>query len=1448
MDAIGPATSEWVVDGADRYAATPEDALPALDVPGFRAHDPDVNVAVEKGACTQVVVHKARDGSYRLLLNGCESQLGEDGYHTLPSYRMEERIREDATGREVPAPVLAAVLVEDGACAPESVTLQVKQRTFVAGMQTDEGSEPVVSEAQLRSTRPGDRRCLARAVSYPMAIGPTVKATFADRKRARQVMLDSLARYRKSLIRLLRNRVPDKKLVGRLINAAINASPWQKAGMAVAFLPALPVLAGAALLAAAGAGAAGPAAVGYAAFSSASLAAQVAWSVAKQREIEALREDQMRPQEHTISVFDLPLIIQRIAGTAGGGMYSRGGVPLSLKELRAAKRHDDAALMEWITEHAELGVDEKAEMERMLDEEYRKTLPQGHPEKDRVSAATRQQIKADVEEAAKSALVLDGRDLGNTYTIDSVDEADIVARGYVESVLCIEVVDSRRPGSRTRETFKLRSAQAFSAGFVAAGYLHLEQKLTATVADVKKMFASSLDLNHVPIVHQHMYKDARPTGDAKKDLMDFWVKRNQGTSFPPEQRVFASLNGFAQKVLETLQAVKALATLPANRPLRFPLVARYLPHVVRIRVGGAASFALGTEDANVVISEVGGVTAIANDGLRDAVGDMSNIARTVRQAVAQFVEGEGVARPRTRVQLVMAGTRIDPDAAGVSPLVEPVAKRMSTINTRHVYAPRLPLAVVDAMACREEHTQMREQLAIAWLQAPLQEPKGTGIADKFRVPASHTGELTLGVIADLATDDVLKRAPNPGLHVSPMRTHLMESAVENAVRRLSAVVPLTREVFRERPVPKRLHDSDALFVCYPEGPTLLKLLRESAAWREWQTPRTDPWKGRRSGWRQDMRAAMADAAPTSIASLVELLESIERLQAVVMPLDRFPFLAPQTLATHTPEALAMLKTHDALSPKVLNRAWAGLAMQLEHAAFAAQRLRAMATGLGVSEPHQAALLRDCVRARPVLQHVPVGADLDEAPVSCVGSLALFTQPISQLRGSGPLQPGVPDTPSAHTLLDNRLHRAVLQARTAAMRLDIADLANERALEDDAPLDEIFARLRVGSSAAQYLVSFGDAAVKGHYPLMGRFFESLPVYMGLLHADAPKTSKREASRGTIVPRTAHDCEDNLHPMVITTNGAEPSKLRLSVALVNLERSDAMSAPLPETLAEALAQLDTTEGGVDVDAASAILFNVERLVQCVLLVAATSPECESLVIPPPISVDAMRVAIPIEPQASQRLLLIRMRVNALLVLMSVSPGLEEADLKTRMGYNDDGVTENTTEALLVNIAFSEALYRWLDVAALAIMGNAAVGAFVKAYSDGLPANDASGRRKVELYKYFSDVLTHAEQQLLDKQDEHARQWSYAKASNERTDAEADEMRCWEHDAWPNVVAIANALARSLISAPPMLLAVAQPGACLVEPTPGHSLWIAVAAWRAQGLAAVPLCELAAVLACV
>ena len=122
MDDLGPATSEWVVGNGiteARYSATPDEAQRALlqQNDGFREHKPtEETVPVEYGACTQVLLRKARDGTYQLLLNGCVSNEGGDGFHVLPSFLYDQLIPENATKREVPAPVVVSVLVEDGAC------------------------------------------------------------------------------------------------------------------------------------------------------------------------------------------------------------------------------------------------------------------------------------------------------------------------------------------------------------------------------------------------------------------------------------------------------------------------------------------------------------------------------------------------------------------------------------------------------------------------------------------------------------------------------------------------------------------------------------------------------------------------------------------------------------------------------------------------------------------------------------------------------------------------------------------------------------------------------------------------------------------------------------------------------------------------------------------------------------------------------------------------------------------------------------------------------------------------------------------------------------------------------------------------------------------------------------------------------------------------------------
>jgi len=1389
-----------------------------------------------------VVVHKARDGSYRLLLNGCESQAGADGYHTLPSFRTDETIHEDATGREVPAPVVVSVLVEDGACAPNSAVLQIKQRTYVAGVQTNEGREPMVNEAWLRTTLPGSARSLARAVAYPMAFGLLLEVTFVDNSRARAAALKEQQQWTSMLIRsaaTLRNRF-SAKAVGKML-----MDHWGKAVFVAGayFLQdisgALTVLGNAYFNLVMNAATVAGAVLNWRDYGSWVLKGlTVAGGMWHARDLKAQIDEKNKPRDVTVSLFDLPAILKRVAGSTSGGVYSNLGAGWTFEDLKRAKRTDDIAVMEYILFNTPDGTDEDRLRDIIVDatvDSYYEVAKRGQPatfDPPRITDVQKADLRKETDDLItlfKKARV--DQKNANAMRFDASSVQDIKAGGFVEATLNVEVVDTRRNGNASRETFRMASKQSFAAGALAVGYARLKRELDETMKGIVANFEGNSNLITVPLVQ--LWRKAKITGNPVEDLANWWVSRNKDVALPSEKEMLVPLAMIvkgAQDALDELLS-SANAAIPSTPLDRSTPVVRYLPHVVRIKNAGAASFAIGTEDRNIAIAEEGGPAAVSSTVLQDAVAAAREAGSVVRQAVAQFVEREGVAQPRMRTQLLMGARRFDPAGDGLAPIVDQ-DRRERRLDTRHVYAPRMPLPVVDAMACRAEHAQLREQLEIAWLATPLGDPKTSGIAAVFGVPVSHAGELALGVIADLATDDALERAPT-GLHVSPTRAQLMASAVGRAVRRLRVAGLLAKAAFREWPLPLRLDDNDALFVCYPEGGTLLKLLRESAAWRNWQVPQAATWEDHTSAWRQDMRASMAAAAPTGIASLNELLESIERLEDAVVPLDRFPFLATQTLVTHTPDALAVLKTHNASLPKVTHRAWTGLAMQLEHAFFAAQRLHAMATGLGLDEDQRAALLRDCARARPVLGCAPTGSALDEAPASCVGLLALFTGPIAELRGP-PLQPGVPSTPSAHTLLDNRLNHAVLQARTAAMRLDLEGLAGERALEVDAPLEKAFAQLRVGTSVAQYLVSFGDAAVKGHYPLMSRFFESLPVYVDLLLTSG--TAPQEMLQGTIVPRLAHDPVNNLHPLVITTTAAEPLKtVRLGVALASLtqSRSDGALPPPPETLQEAHAQLRITTSGVDVDAASAFLFNVERLVQCVLLAAATSPDCTYLTAPPPSNPQRKRIDAPSPPAKPERLLLAEMRVNALSVMMSTAAGSQVVDLKAQMGYDDSGTEEGKkVEVLLAKLAYDEALYQWLESAA------------ASAQQQPLDKSGTYGKRASERRGYFQKVQLAALGQFQDQVKAHELAWQDAWLENADRDAKEFSARCWELGAWPNVVAVANAVARSLLTDPPVLFASVPAGPCPVPTTP-TALAKAVASWRAQGLAAVPLCELVAVL---
>jgi len=175
-----------------------------------------------------------------------------------------------------------------------------------------------------------------------------------------------------------------------------------------------------------------------------------------------------------------------------------------------------------------------------------------------------------------------------------------------------------------------------------------------------------------------------------------------------------------------------------------------------------------------------------------------------------------------------------------------------------------------------------------------------------------------------------------------------------------------------------------------------------------------------------------------------------------------------------------------------------------------------------------------------------------------------------------------------------------------------------------------------------------------------------------------------------------------------------------------------------------------------------------------------------------------------------------------------GYQLDDLKGKMGgYDDSQVAPGERrEALLAELKYEASLYNWLKQA------------------DGLvPVQQP----QTKLYAYFDSVRQAALQAFEERAKAHEANWQDTWLENASRDAKEHAVRCWELGAWPNVVAVANAVTRSLLTDPPMLFAsIPQQQPCPIATSP-DALSKAVTAWRAQGLAAVPLCELAAVLAC-
>ena len=1511
------ATSEWTVaDGSARYALTPEavaDALPdgPRDVP-LQSHRLDHGPDVRGGV--QVLLRKRADGVYQLLLDGRESTLPPGQVvHPLPRFRMDDLAREDATGNRVPQPVRVGLLVEVGAQPPDVCKVQVVQRSFLNGIQTNYGNESVAMEAELRPFRPGDVECECLAVAYPMALTVPATLRIGDRQQARNEQDEERKAYVSRWFRALGTVVTGgfKSAMWGVFRTLSNQAQFKVAAAAAA--------AAVAEIQASGGGSGAISAV----IASAALLNALARAALKKVESGVVTDQDAAgtasdglpasARNAEISAHDLPDIIRRIGGYRQGGSRSNLGSAVTLSELRARGRIDDALVLQTLQRpFSSLDVLDAVRTE--LQEENVGT-----------DAAPRQRTPAEVEDVLRplSEAVRAGQQaskltiLPNSVSLAGMEMPRMRARGYVETCIRIQVVDGQQPGPQAGwRQFELDAGEfAFEAGVVASGYAELRDNLRRAIAEVRNG-ARFVNLQTSPLVGAVLERATQAT-TWREFLVKRWTGIGDQVPWPNVDALLNSLELLGRAVGGQLDALLPSVAPPSYLDT-YPRAAavRRLPHLVRCRNVSGMSFVMENDDGTAISTLSSEPVSRDNSGMHAVITASAATLRVVRRAIDQQLEAEGLRAPRTRLALRTRAFALPPGPLGAAARIgDRVAEgRQATaplgILTRHVYNARLPPDVVDALAVRAAHPRIEEAARVTWLARAAPRPHGTAaraalargddtertgasVARVLGLPVSHEAELVAGVIAELAARDALARTLD-GCTLAPTRGQLMRTAVQAAVEQLRAARLLAKACFGregQNASPWLGHD-DCLFDCYPSGDALRLLLHELPSWRAWSQPWTVGNATLAASDRFVVLEARGQARPPGIAALDAVLEALGALQpSLEVPLDAFPFLATQTLCELAAGApLVRCAVPQGVAASGEARVLAALAAHAEAAHEAASRIATLATGFRLPPWSERAALADCAAARPVLARVLALEVVSTASIPAgtpPAAVAVLDRPIAACfddEAGPPLQRGVPTEPRAATVLDNTTDAAqrVLAARLAVFRFNIDGLASERALPatgacaeglGDALLTR-FAGLAVADAPppAQrlaYLCPFGGGFLSELQPWAGRAFEDTPVFARHL-ADAGPPTDAAVRQATLLLRPAD--EPSQHPLVVTARHPQPGPSALGFLLSAASAAMRPEPPPTTLLAHGTVPIRTlraawneAERARSVDAASAFLWNVERLVQAVLVLAGhghmdtTTLTC----IPPP----PTRVRYATVPQApTEPPTLVQARLNAQVLALSLVPqqfalltaavGIDvntgaPVTLRSRLDavdakHTDARLPPGQREHISAILTFFEEYPASLspEVRAWATPDRLALFATTSPPSD--PNDRWWPARAASLSQFYQ-----AMQAMRDAFAADVTKWTERvepiRGENARREARAFEARQYELQRWPDVLRVAGAVTATLLRAPPRLeLDVgAEDGPTKARVDASATAFArGVATCRARGLAAVPLSELAAV----
>jgi hypothetical protein len=1502
--------SEWrVFDGANavagqRFVATPSavaDAAgaalvpePHLAVQAIEPRDPTEEPARQPSTQVLLRIHADADEP-ELLLDGRPSVADPaTGVHALPAFRIEELVTEDGSGRRMPAPVVVGCLVEEGARIPQVVKVQVVQRTFVDGVQVDAGVEAVVAEAELEPFVAGDTRARVLAVAYPARFTKEPYVTIVDKYKVRTREAGEQRALITAFTRLMETVTGSRtNTVYTRIQDLLNQFTWRRAIAVLSTIVSLYFIG----IAATGVGLAGNVLLGRALFLSGShdLINSIYQMVVGGPNMR--KPDDWLSVDVDIPISKLPELIKHIVGYNTAGDSSNSGRPWTYNQLRKNNRVVDAVVLEYFQYLPDEPVNAARLQAGLL------AMAQA-----RLGQAWTDGIRAEIVRDFRAFMALfEARQSQNLLELHGLQTKTLESNGYVEFDLRVFSVDDDVP-----HTLTMRSSTAARAGWYASGSADAFDAFQASVREVREaMDNAAFPLHRSPVVH------GRVTGDLGTDVVNYLAgyKRTELQTTVVDFR--RHLDRFTDRVVEAMQVPgegaaqePVNAIVPAGRAVRLPAprLIRLLPHRV-VRVRALVPTARLRRDGSVDYAQPSAPLTRVQDGVGEAVSACNASAAAARSTIEQFFECDGTARPRIRMH-----KRFLAPAAGALTLNVGRVRRLPDIGavgagdalavrTRNLYAARQPFDVVEAIETYGQHERIGERTRVEWLTRPV-----GGDADKrgkadtaswstlLGVGASHTDELVAGAFFDLVCTDIVARH-------GASRAAVVSSPEAFAAEQLVAAGRLAKEAFDfGTSPPTRIADDDAFYECYPGGLALRSALRESPSWRRWGRPTPDY-----AGATRPDRLVRAHTEGTSTPQHYDALASalkrggVKRQppggRSVAMPYERAPYMSVQTLV------VGQRLDGDGVFGSALSQAeaaWSALA-----------RVRALCVALaplGVTPPRRTSALVDAAAARPILEIAGPVAALAGAPPELVRLLA---KPLDA--PSAEVQPQIADDVAdghrrwAPASLVAPAVRAGLRHRLASMRLDLEAVAQEPVGQE---LVERMRHCTVADDANEVdnactlLVPFAAGEPPALQPdLCNAYaFDQTPIFTAALLGRLEALERDHAVLVGTPPPVAASCtiacyevsearRRSKHPMQIATSrdpiaGGATVEVAVVLSTRGSQRIPADGTALTaaelgaNTLSDVLAlvQGNSQTGRAEyVDAANALMWTIERLVQAIYVALSAFDGIEAIYVqpPPPPAVRLERVpAPPDEPgtiAAAQHQQLVMVALMALNMDMARRVDFGDAvridDAVFRMDRviwegEDVEDTEAATDARPVpttplpadeardrleamtdaeiRIGITERGSSIADV-------TAAAANQVNNYAGRILSITRLGRLTIlyETYLFYTNRLA----ALQRKHDQATADATASAADATRRNDAAVAAAAARYDAalraWPLIVATASTVvAENAVIAVPLVdtaQAAAPPAVGRLDASKR-----AVAAARAAGVKAVPLCEWTAVLA--